>query len=521
MCARAQRFRLRPMRSPSLPKLIVATAAACALVPAAANAATLQMENGALTYRAGAQGVSLLVSHSEMNNKGYMSFMASGAGVPTYDASICATDEFHIDQVLCDIGPDVPVTIVGSDAKDSLSIFDGESVPASHAVTIDGRGGDDQIKDAYDIDAGRTLIGGAGNDKIEGYGGDDNIDGGDGSDEVDGGAGNDTVHAGAGDDVLWGDHYKDAGADLLDGGPGTDQIDEWTIPSADVHPMPSVSLNGAADDGRPGEGDNVQGVEKYTFHVSATFAGSDAAEDVSILNVDEGSSNLSGGGGNDVLKAYDMNDTVDGGPGDDRVEGGLGNDIVTGGPGKDMIMGDTSAASCGYYSCKISFGNDTIYAQDGEVDQIDCGIGEDTAYVDPTDVVTNCETVIKGSGTTPAPGNPSQGGTTKDPKNAKASGLTLVGAAKITALLAGKLTVGVPCAAACKVTVTARQGKKTIATGRATQLSAGTAKVKLKVARKAKRALKRAKTIKVTLTATIAGATGKPVKLTKALTLKK
>jgi Ca2+-binding RTX toxin-like protein len=135
-----------------------------------------------------------------------------------------------------------------------------------------------------------------------------------------------------------------------------------------VHAQPSVSLKGAADDGRPGDGDNVQNVEKHTFHINATFTGSDANETIDILNVDTGSSNIDGGGGgggNDVIKAYDTNDTVNGGAGDDQIEGGLGNDVVTGGPGKDMIMGDSSASHCSCYgSCKVPFGSDTIYAQD-------------------------------------------------------------------------------------------------------------------------------------------------------------
>jgi Ca2+-binding RTX toxin-like protein len=507
----------RLLRCLPLPKLVVAAAAACALLPAAANAASITVENGTLTYRAGAQGVNLLVSSSELEGVTYLSFGAYNVHTD-YDPAVCRESQYLSDTVLCKLNPTMPLRIEGSDAKDSLGIFSASSVPDSMPITIDGKGGDDAIKDAYDGEAGRTLLGGAGNDAIEGYGGPDVLDGGDGNDTVDGGIGNDEVHGGAGDDVLWGDHYKSPGADLLDGGPGTDQIDEWTIPSGDTHPQPTVTLDGIADDGRPGEGDNVLSVEKLTFHVNATFVGTDAAETVDVLNVDEGASNLDGGGGNDVLKAYDLNDVVNGGAGDDAVEGGLGNDTVTGGPGKDMIMGDSSAAHCSYLgSCKIPFGNDTIHAQDGEADQVDCGIGTDVAYVDAIDTVNNCETLTT-AGASPAPGTgkatPGAGG------KGAASGLALVGAAKLKALRGGKLSVGVPCAAACRVSVVAKAGRKTVATGKATLLAAGTAKVKLKVARRAQGSLKRAKRLKLTLTATITGADGKPQKLTKALTLR-
>jgi len=90
---------------------------------------------------------------------------------------------------------------------------------------------------------------------------------------------------------------------------------------------------------------------------------------------------LTGGGGNDEIGSYAGNDTLDGGDGNDHVEGGLGNDTVTGGPGQDTIYGDATAARCTYYSCKISFGNDVINARDGEADNIDCGIGQDTKKV--------------------------------------------------------------------------------------------------------------------------------------------
>jgi Ca2+-binding RTX toxin-like protein len=507
------------MRSRStFSKLLVATAAACALAPAAAHAATLTLEGNTIVYRGeGSEGISLLLTSQDDNGTKYLSFYDSGADRQTFDPSICHTTQYSSGP-LCVLDPNRPIRIEGSEAKDSISIFSAADVPDSVPITVDGKGGDDQIKDAYDSTAGRTFSGGAGNDKIEGYGGNDVIDGGDGNDEVDGGEGSDEVHAGAGDDVLYGDHFKAPGADVLDGGPGFDQIDEWNIPDAPVHPLPSVSLNGAADDGRPGEGDNVQSIEKFTFHINTTFTGSDAAENVEILNVDAGSASLDGGGGNDILKAYDTNDTVNGGPGDDQVEGGLGNDTVTGGPGKDMIMGDATASRCSYYSCKIPFGNDTIYAQDGEADQIDCGIGDDVVYADAIDTTTNCETVNKGAAAPagPAPGKPGPGTATDT-----GSALSVKGSMKLATLLGGKLSVAVPCSAACRVSVTAKANGRTVATGKATLLAAGSARVKLKVSKKAKASIKRAKKLKVTLTATITGADGKPQKLTRSLTLKK
>ena len=116
----------------------------------------------------------------------------------------------------------------------------------------------------------------------------------------------------------------------------------------------------------------------------------------------EGPSSLQGRGGDDILVAEDYDDTVDGGAGNDTVEGGRGNDTVTGGPGRDTIMGDATSSHCSWYSCQVPWGNDTIHARDGEIDNVDCGIGTDTAYVDANDIVANCETVDSAG---PSPGS--------------------------------------------------------------------------------------------------------------------
>src|SRR3954447_4599032 len=510
---------MRPPRS--LPKLLAATAAACALIPAAAQAAMIGMDNGALTYRGeGSEGIFMTVSTTQVDGTKWLVLGTTGADSVTYDQALCHNDEYINDAVLCPFDPSVPLQMIGSDGVDNMAVtgYTGD-IPTNYRITMDGRGGDDTIKDSVD-DAGRTLLGGAGNDKIEGNGGDDVLDGGDGNDEVNGQAGNDVVRGGAGDDTIWGDNYKTPGNDIVDGGPGFDQTDEYNIPDASTHPQPTVTLDGVANDGRPGESDNVTGVEQLTFHTNATFTGSDAPETVFVSQVSEGASRITTAGGNDVVKSGDSNDAIDGGAGDDDLNGGNGNDAITGGPGKDTIVGDATAGSCtviGYFgSCKSPWGNDVINAVDGEADNIDCGPGADTANVDAIDVVANCETVTKGAGAvTPGDLGVGKGGSTA------AKGLALVGAAKIKALLAGKLAVSVPCPAACRVTVTAKAGGRTVATGRATLLAAGAAKVKLKVARAAKRSLKRARTVKLSLTATVAGASGQPQKLTKALTLKK
>ena len=71
------------------------------------------------------------------------------------------------------------------------------------------------------------------------------------------------------------------------------------------------------------------------------------------------------------------------------------------------------------------------------------------------------------------------------------------------------LGVTVPCAGACKVTVSLVVKGKTVASGRKTLLKAGNAKLTLKVSSKSKKAFKRLKKASATLKVTVEGADGK------------
>jgi Ca2+-binding RTX toxin-like protein len=86
-------------------------------------------------------------------------------------------------------------------------------------------------------------------------------------------------------------------------------------------------------------------------------------------------------GAADTLRCLAGNDDCYGGSGADVIRCGIGNDRIDGGFGEDELFGDP--------------GNDTILAADGRVDQVNCGTGTDTAYVDELDVVDpNCESVF-------------------------------------------------------------------------------------------------------------------------------
>ena len=95
-----------------------------------------------------------------------------------------------------------------------------------------------------------VLLGGPGDDQIQGHGGADELGGDAGADSLEGGDDFDVLDGGPDDDYLFGGF----GGDSYEGGDGSDTAD-----FSDATTPVSVTLNGAADDGSTGEGDNVAG----------------------------------------------------------------------------------------------------------------------------------------------------------------------------------------------------------------------------------------------------------------------
>ena len=286
----------------------------------------------------------------------------------------------------------------GGNDKITLDLFANgvapETVPPPHGQVY-GDAGDDDIQAPPD---GRVGIaqpttyfeGGGGNDKLITGNGADEVLGGDGNDTIESNRAADTIRGEAGDDSLSAgkEEPEPNAADVVDGGPGNDRI-------ADLVPdygrgfddNVSITLDNQANDGEPGEGDNVIGVEKFNIVANfATVVGTDAAEDVFV---EANGSSIKGLGGNDRLVAWDGNDGIEGGAGDDFLQGGFGNDTLDGGPGTDQFLGDRTESNV------FAVGNDTIHAVDGNAEQIDCGIGGgDIANADASDVVSStCEQV--------------------------------------------------------------------------------------------------------------------------------
>jgi RTX calcium-binding nonapeptide repeat (4 copies) len=487
------------------------------LAPAAAQAVTTiswSSSRLAATNDGAGTSVSLYTRELTFSDGSSAIFPAFAVGgEASYPTDHCIVDFGYI---VCD--PADSFLLQGGSGADRLLISDEPELNVVPA-TLSGGGGPDRLQDQNP--AGRTLDGGDGTDTLEGGSGDEILRGGPGNDEIDGAGGRDNVSGGDGDDTLFGDHFEAPASDVIDGGPGFDRIDDWSVTSSGPSGV-SVTLDNVANDGRPGENDNVIGVESIEGP-QGTYVGSDAAETF-VVGASGETSSVSGGGGNDTITTLNGSDGVDGGPGDDRIVAGLDNDTITGGPGRDTIFADSTGSYCGIYSCTVPFGNDTVNARDGEPDQIDCGIGADRAVVDTIDTAANCEAVDAAA----PPGGPAGGG----PGARGAASLAGVTKRSIRRIAARGLKIRVKCVSACTIRaslVTNRRLARTLrlprsrilAAGRKTLRRAGTATLTLKVARKAKRRFKRLRTATVTLKVAVRGADKKTTRISRRLRLKR
>jgi len=370
---------------------VMATLAAAAALPAAAQASTVSLDGDVLVVR-GASGEKNWLT-VDRNQDQPSKVQIGDISAPTAYPSACAPDEFSFNVLTCS----VPSGGVRLDAGDREDIIHVGTVPAGTAVVADGGPANDTLRGTAETPA--QLLGGAGDDKIEGGDAGETVDGGPGNDDVQGNKGADVVLGGDGNDTLVPDYWTEQSDDVVDGGPGHDQIEmNWQSGDDDFQPPIDVSIDGATNDGRPGEHDNVTRVERIYLTADATLNGSDEADELTIFNTD-GSSRLYGRGGDDKLSAFDLADTIDGGAGADVIEGGYGDDTITGGPGRDMINADVSGTSCHWIQCRMPYGNDTVDSRDGEADNVTCGIGTDVVSADPQDTVAaDCETVNVGAG---------------------------------------------------------------------------------------------------------------------------
>jgi len=376
--------------------LALAAATAVLALPAAGHAAVFSSDGTTVTVTEATPGVAddTVVS---MDSPGVAGF-TPGVETPVVQG-LCTYDETF--GVKCPVGAGgVRISFGEGDDRVTVLTLSSGAMP-DNSVVVDLGGGNDRFKG----DSGAELVnGGPGDDELKGWGGNDTLDGGDGTDVVDGERGRDTIHGGAGNDTLTGDMYLSAEADVIDGGTGVDLLDDYSSNSDPKHAEPlTITLSGGADDGKPGEGDDLRNVERLDLGSHGRVIGDDNPNEITFPEVG-GASTVSAAGGDDVITAGDASgDVLDGGAGADEIRGGYGDDTITGGPGADRISGDRPGR-CNELHCDIGggYGNDAIDVRDGEIDSVDCGPGVDAVKADANDLVADtCETIDHGTAPPP------------------------------------------------------------------------------------------------------------------------
>jgi Ca2+-binding RTX toxin-like protein len=339
---------------------------AVALVAAApASAGTLSVSGGAVVYQANPGETNVLTAQFGFRTGLVVVVRDKGARITAGPGCVAVGQ-----RGVCALAP-LKIKIFADDRNDSATV-------TGAAVEFHGGAGNDSVTaDDY----ADQLYGDAGDDRLNGGAKesssltasfDDAIYGGDGNDVLVAGPGDDTLYGEAGNDVLDGG----GDGDRLDGGLGADvlrgagnTIDNGAgvprrfVDSAlywDRTASVYVTLDGVANDGEAGEGDNVAvdveevygGVGNDTLEAPAT----EVLDDYSAVGFEH---SLFGRGGDDLLI---------GGSQRNRLVGEEGNDTLRGNAGRDLLEGDA--------------GDDTLYARDGEADSASCGFGADSAQID-------------------------------------------------------------------------------------------------------------------------------------------
>ena len=222
------------------------------------------------------------------------------------------------------------------------------------------------------------MIGGSGNDTINGRGGDDTLTGNEGNDTLNGGADNDTLVettnknfnltnttlVGNGNDTI-----SQIESARLQGGAGNNSLDASAATTIsvvlDAREGNDTLKGGAKDDFLIGREGNDSLLGTLRGNGNDTLGGSDG-DDTLVGN--SGNDELYGGGKDDSLYGSDGNDTLVGNSGNDELYGGGKDDSLYGSDGNDTLVGNS--------------GNDRILEY-GDVDYVLTdtqltGVGTDT-----------------------------------------------------------------------------------------------------------------------------------------------
>ena len=223
------------------------------------------------------------------------------------------------------------------------------------SISQDGKSNDGEQGEGDGVGGFEKILGGSAGDHLSADDHGNTLVGAVGDDVLTGGAGHDVLYGGSADDPTG------SGNDTLDGGLGYDRLsggDGYDVATYESRTdAVTASLDDVANDGAPGEADNVlRDIEELRGGAAGdTLTGSGGADALLGLG---GADTVRGAGGDDTVRGGDAGDTIYGGSGDDTLHGGAGDDTITGGSGDDKI-------DCGD-------GDDTVHAGRGDVVAADC-----------------------------------------------------------------------------------------------------------------------------------------------------
>ena len=484
------------------------------------------------------------------------------------------------------VGWDGDDTLDGRGGADNLWGVNGNDTAsyAAHtaavSVTLDDAAGDGATGE-NDNAATENVIGGTGADTLTGGTGPNSLNGGPGADVLDGGAANDALAGGTGTDRVTyatrantvtadidgaaddgeggeGDNIAtdvenltggtgadtltgDADANVLDGGANADVLNGGggtdTATYASRTAAITADIDGTADDGEAGEGDNIAtDVENLTGGTGADTLTGDA--DANVLDGGANADVLNGGGGTDTATyasrtaaiTADIDGTADDG------ESGEGDNVatdvenLTGGTGADTLTGSSAVNRL-----TGGPGADIFHARDGANDHLSCGSEADTVTADPGDAAdADCEAVDTG----PKPAAPAPTATATAKAKAKKLKLSSApitldknGRAPVTIVCpksqvggcAGTVTIEVAAEPAVKGKVkTSRRSRRRKVIGKARfRVSAGKkTKIRVRLSRRGRRKVLRKRRVRCRVSVANKGQDGKLVTTKQTLSLK-
>lgn len=353
--------------------------------PVMENLAKLNRQTGELELLVGTQASRRSIEPDAKDEEftvlrnGQMIEVYAFGGVESFNANevtrIYADAGDGDDNIFIDPNINVPATILGGDGDDILQGAGGMN-------NLDGGNGKDILYGGSNND---ILTGGDGDDQIHGDSGNDTINGDDGDDIIYGGANEDTIDTGEGLNFAYGDEDNDTivGGSLRDviyGGTGNDSIDGKGGRNVLMGETGLDTITGGNQDDVIDGGDDDD--EIHGLGGQDRIYGGDGVDEIDgddgedYVEGGRNSDTIRGGRGDDIVYGGDQADTIFGGPGADQLFGERGEDTIHGNDGIDTIFGGESLDNL--------FGdedNDIIHGDSGP-DSISGGWGSDELYGD-------------------------------------------------------------------------------------------------------------------------------------------